>query len=776
MTTVVLGALWALWPILTLLGGQAISLLNGIAAVLLLPSAARSLRPRLYIFALLAFFVFAGYSATWSPRQQDLVLFDFERMQFAFKSEMLRVGLQIVALGGLMAAAMRLNEAGRMRLQRIASVAMILQLVILGVLAAFETQLLQMLTAWVPDTGEGVQNISRNSLIMSAAAPLLAISLAQGRSAALGVPLMVAVALAAGTILAVRQVNAGLLALGAATACAALVYFLPRAGFRLIALAIVALVMLAPWIFGFLSQGATYAAADDSSSYRAAIWQRVIELIHEHPLTGSGLGVLRTIREPIESGVFAGYLTVPNHSHNMILQLWAETGAVGAALLSLAIMLAGWRMPDARTLGAAGIKGAALVGAMTAVAAVSFDLWNDVWWASGGLLAVLAVATPAAMAREQAAPEGGALVFGETAPAPELAPEPASATPAPQPVAAEHAHNNFNLLRLLFALMVVVYHAVVLPGLPAWKQAEGWLSVGAEIGVQGFFVLSGYLVWASLERSASLGLYAEKRARRLLPGYITVVLACAAAALILVPAARADLAGVAKYVGWNLSFLNFLAPNLPGVFETNPVTDINGALWTLKIEVMFYLILPLLAFILKLAGTRRWIVIALVYVAAELWRAMLGQAAARQGGMLLELSRQLPGQMSFFITGIALCAWRNELNWRSMLAPLGIVLLGVSLVVPQAMPVRAAGLGIVAVWLAVGIPRLFDAARFGDLSYGLYIVHFPIIQCVVAAGMFATSPGMALAVAGGASLFAALWLWWLIERPALRRDSAYRTG
>lgn len=332
-----------------------------------------------------------------------------------------------------------------------------------------------------------------------------------------------------------------------------------------------------------------------------------------------------------------------------------------------------------------------------------------------------------------------------------------------------HAQNNFNLLRLLFALMVVVYHAIALPGLAGWEYAEAWTSVGAEIGVQGFFVLSGYLVWASLERSSSLGVYAEKRARRLLPAYVTVVLVCAIAAIILVPAVRSDIAALGKYVGWNLAFLNFMAPGLPGVFEANRFTEINGALWTLKIEVMFYLILPLLALVLKIAGSGRWIVIAVIYVAAETWRHLLPQ----QGGVMVEVARQLPGQMSFFITGIALYTWREGLNWRSMLAPVGIVLLAVSLIVPQAAPLRAAGLGIVAVWLAVGIPRLFDAARFGDLSYGLYIVHFPIIQCVIAAGLFVT-PWIGFAVAAGASLIAALLLWWLVERPALRRDSAYR--
>jgi len=72
----------------------------------------------------------------------------------------------------------------------------------------------------------------------------------------------------------------------------------------------------------------------------------------------------------------------------------------------------------------------------------------------------------------------------------------------------------------------------------------------------------------------------------------------------------------------------------------------------------------------------------------------------------------------------------------------------------------------VAVWLAVGIPRLFDAARFGDLSYGLYIVHFPIIQCVIAAGLFAT-PSVGFAVAAGARLVSGVARcggWWSVPR------------
>ena len=133
----------------------------------------------------------------------------------------------------------------------------------------------------------------------------------------------------------------------------------------------------------------------------------MIELINQHPLEGNGLGALRTVRETIETGVFKGELTVPNHAHNMMLQLWAETGAIGAGLLSLAIILVGWRLGDARKLGAAGFRAAAIAGAMVAIAGVSFDVWNDWWWAVGGLLAVLAVATPRSVSPGLAPQTGG---------------------------------------------------------------------------------------------------------------------------------------------------------------------------------------------------------------------------------------------------------------------------------------------------------------------------------------------------------------------------------
>jgi peptidoglycan/LPS O-acetylase OafA/YrhL len=331
-----------------------------------------------------------------------------------------------------------------------------------------------------------------------------------------------------------------------------------------------------------------------------------------------------------------------------------------------------------------------------------------------------------------------------------------------------HLDNNFNLLRLAFALMVVAYHVVVLPGVPEWAPLERPTSALAELGVQGFFVLSGYLVFASLERSSSLRLYAEKRVRRLYPAYAAIVIICAVAALTTASGAGAAAAGVVKYLGWNLVFLNFKAPELPGLFAANRFHEVNGALWTLKIEVMFYILLPALAWLLRVAGRMRWGVVAMVYVGAEVWR--LGLEAAGHP----EIARQLPGQMSFFISGIGFRMVRLDARRLQLAGLLGAGVLVPSLFISSVEPLRAAGLGAVSILLATGGTRVFDAARFGDLSYGLYIVHFPIIQTTIAAGLFAGVPIVGMAISMLAAFIAALLMWRLVERPALRSDSAYR--
>jgi len=414
LTAAILCIGWVLWPLFAFAGGQGFAPMF-LTAALMIPAAIPRLRLRPYMIALAAFFAFAASSAMWSPRSFQFSDISFIELRFNVSSDVTSVGLLFAAVAVMMAAAEGLDDRDRRRVNAFARYALLVQLLVVALLAAFETEALQLFAPLMPTPGEGIQNISRNSQIMAVAAPTLVILLAESRLRVLAIATGVSIVVCAMAFLAVREVFAGMVALVAAGIAIMIVVVFRRIGFFIIALIIALIVLIAPMVVGLIAQGADASLADDSISYRLAIWRRVLDVIAEHPISGAGLGALREITETIPAGEFAGQLLVPNHPHNMPLQVWAETGAIGAGLLALAIVLAGWRMPPPSELGSVGWRAAGLAGAFAAVACVSFDLWNEWWWAVGGFLAVLAVAhTRGAVAHTrgqgavQPAPEGQA--------------------------------------------------------------------------------------------------------------------------------------------------------------------------------------------------------------------------------------------------------------------------------------------------------------------------------------------------------------------------------
>jgi peptidoglycan/LPS O-acetylase OafA/YrhL len=330
--------------------------------------------------------------------------------------------------------------------------------------------------------------------------------------------------------------------------------------------------------------------------------------------------------------------------------------------------------------------------------------------------------------------------------------------------------NRFDLLRLVFASMVLVFHAVALTASHPFGSLEMWLGQGAEFAIEGFFITSGALVSGSLARAANLADYAGKRVRRLYPAYAVVIVIPALISL----AISRDLGGVLAYLAANLTFLNFLHPALPGLFDGQRFTEVNGALWTLKIEVLFYLVLPLLALALRHLGRLWWLGILLLYVGGETWRLALPNVYAHS--FPLELARQLPGQMAFFASGMALWhLWDAAKASPLRFGAIGLVLTAVSFAHPLLEPLRAAGLtGLITCAAFVPGPAL-NVARFGDVSYGVYITHFPILQALVMTGFFAATGLLAGFVFAAIIIFAAsLLLWHSVEKPALRPSSHYR--
>lgn len=153
--------------------------------------------------------------------------------------------------------------------------------------------------------------------------------------------------------------------------------------------------------------------------------------------------------------------------------------------------------------------------------------------------------------------------------------------------------NNFDALRLLAATVVVYGHAF-----PLTKTAQVVILGNSveSLAVKVFFVISGYLISESWLRDPQINRFLIRRALRIFPALIVVVLLS-----VLVLGPLATTLSIAGYFG-NISVLMylkniFLYPvyYLPGVFQSNPYPiAVNGSLWSLPVEFSMYLLTPLL--------------------------------------------------------------------------------------------------------------------------------------------------------------------------------------
>ena len=333
-------------------------------------------------------------------------------------------------------------------------------------------------------------------------------------------------------------------------------------------------------------------------------------------------------------------------------------------------------------------------------------------------------------------------------------------------------NNNFDLLRVLLATTVFLVHTYVLSGSLILRSLADILS--SEIAVKSFFVVSGFLIFMSFENSSNISNYFSKRLRRIYPAYFSVIVLCSLMGVFITTLPVADYFSLSwvKYLFSNLLFLNFVHPDLPGLFTKNPINAVNGALWTLKIEVMFYLFVPLIVFNMRKFGY--WKILLLLYVISMLYRVVVEAWGLKSGSTIyLELTRQFPGQLVYFIAG-AILYYNLEIfkQYRLLLLALAVVIMFLR----QLLPVywlEPMAIAIIIVYFACVFPWLGDFSKYGDFSYGIYILHFPILQTLIQCGMFKKNPISAFLIAVLVVLITAYLFWHWIEKPFLRRASHY---
>ncbi len=299
--------------------------------------------------------------------------------------------------------------------------------------------------------------------------------------------------------------------------------------------------------------------------------------------------------------------------------------------------------------------------------------------------------------------------------------------------------NNFDFLRFYFAFIVVIGHIIDISGLDIFKIYSPFFNT--YISVTAFFCISGFLISSSYVRNKSFKQYLKKRVKRILPPYILVILLSAFLLYFISYYSFNEYftnPQFSKYLLANLTFLNFLEPCLPGVFTSEKLIDcsVNGALWTLKIEVAFYLILPvLLYFIFKFK--RKYIFLLLIYILAVCYKYFFSQLSIQTGNRVLGiLTHQLPGFMSYFVCGIALYFYFNFfIRHKKYFFLIGIILFVFEKIVGWEIFTPFA-LSSIIFYFAYSFKFLNSFGKYGDISYGIYIYHCPIIKLITDFGFY----------------------------------------
>lgn len=306
-------------------------------------------------------------------------------------------------------------------------------------------------------------------------------------------------------------------------------------------------------------------------------------------------------------------------------------------------------------------------------------------------------------------------------------------------------------LRAIAVGLVLAYHL--------WPGQVG----GGYVGVDVFFVLSGFLITSHLARETAeqgrlrLREFWARRVRRLLPAASIVLIACFALMLALVPPSLwqrtvTEIAASALYAqNW------LLVGNAVDYLGAENVPTLVQHYWSLAVEEQFYLLWPLLflwfrrirvAVVLVLVLSFAY---ALVATDAGVYFNTGTRAWEFAAGALLALVPPLRLPAIAGWAGLALILWSGFTTTGYTALGMAVPVLGTLLVISAG----ERGAGRLLSWRPLSF--------IGDNSYALYLWHWPLI--VVAPFVFGT---LTLPVALGivvASMLLAILTTRLVERP-----------
>lgn len=341
----------------------------------------------------------------------------------------------------------------------------------------------------------------------------------------------------------------------------------------------------------------------------------------------------------------------------------------------------------------------------------------------------------------------------------------------------EHTRNNLDLMRLVFASLVLLAHSFELTDGDSRREPLtrifGTLSFGS-LAVDCFFILSGFLIIQSWDRSSSTLSYFKKRVFRIYPAFIV----CSIISILIVgrlaaadPKAYYSEISIAKSI---LDALRLAPPVGAAAFSGSHYPDINGAVWTISYEFYCYIAIAMLG----IAGlVRKWW-IAAGFIGCLLVYLFLRQHELAHGFTSVPNTR-IGTMVRFgmlFLAGATAAKFGVERLRGGKVALLCTALwIGCSFIPLLAEPALAVFGTFVLLYVGYS-PLEHSAIRdVPDISYGTYLYGWPAQKLVIF--YFSTlTPVMVFAFSLTAALACGAASWFAIEKPALRLGSRVRNN
>lgn len=329
--------------------------------------------------------------------------------------------------------------------------------------------------------------------------------------------------------------------------------------------------------------------------------------------------------------------------------------------------------------------------------------------------------------------------------------------------------NCFDFLRYFFSLSLIIVHFCTLAGIEQF-----WFVSGGDT-VKAFFIITGFLVVYSYIQTDNIRKYAEKRIRRIMPVYITVIIFDFLVGVLCttLPTSEFLTSGETyKYLTANLLFLNYIQPSLPGLFTDNIIHAVNGSLWTMKVEVLFYITVPFAMYFLKRYNKLK-VLLAIICCSIMYteWFDYLYESTHKT--IYNTLSHQLGGQLVYFYSGTLLLLYFNTFcRYIRIILPTSIVLYLLGPVSEVFYYLRPFTFACIIIGIAYHCKFLNFFQKYDNISYGIYLFHFPAIQLAVQYRLHEVNIYLAFAVVLFVTLLLAALSWKLIEKPFLYKKKS----